>query len=227
MLTGTHIALGCVQSKVSNSDNEKLLETVKHNLTDTGLESLHALAATAVILNTPSANPETLAHALTSHTLTSQTLSNNLAHVRTLQAYLQKQHALLREQLHAIQSDPAFSTPPALQRQTTEQVRQTKHLRTKIREHEDKLSALQSSGRVAATPASRDVSSAEAIADMLEQQHMLDGLREKVEALEREVDVYKGLPADKEAARKEVAKLEVELDLIRRRRDDMFADLVS
>lgn len=80
---------------------------------------------------------------------------------------------------------------------------------------------------MAATPASRDVSSAEAIADMLEQQHMLDGLREKVEALEREVDVYKGLPADKEAARKEVAKLEVELDLIRRRRDDMFADLVS
>ncbi|PVI06999.1 hypothetical protein DM02DRAFT_667131 [Periconia macrospinosa] len=216
-----------VESKTSNTENEKLLEAIKHNLTPDGQESLHALATTAVILNTPTTDPETLAHALISHTQTSQTLTNNLAHVRTLQGYLKKQHALLREQLHTIQSDPAFATPPTLQRQTTEQIRQTKHLRAKIREHEDRLMALQNSGRAAVTPASRGVSSAEAIADMLEQQNVLDGMREKVEALEREVDMYKGLPADKEAARREVAKLEVELDLLRRRRDDLFANLVS
>ncbi|CAI6338418.1 unnamed protein product [Periconia digitata] len=218
---------GSSKSKASNSENEKLLETMRHHLTDTGLESLHALAATAVVLNTPSANPETLAHALTSHTLTSQTLTNNLAHIRTLQAYLQKQHTLLREQLHSIQTDPAFATPQNIQRQTTEQIRQTKHLRTKIREHEDRLSALQSSGRAAATPASKNVSSAEAIADMLEQQSVLDKFKDKVEALEKEVGVYKGLPADKESARREVARLEVELDLVRRKRDDLFANLVS
>lgn len=80
---------------------------------------------------------------------------------------------------------------------------------------------------MAATPASRDVSSAEAIADMLEQQSVLDELRERVEALEREVDVYKGLPADKEAARREVSKLEVDLDIMRQKRDQLFANLVS
>ena len=178
-----------------------------------------------MVLNTPAAKPETIAHALISHTSTSQTLTNSIAHVETLQNYLRRQHSLLRAQLDALQSDPAFSTPPSLQRQTTEQTRQTKHLRTKIREYEDKLSSLQASQRIpgsAPTPASKHVTSAEAIAEMLEQQAGLDALRERVEGLEGEVDQYAGLPADKESARKEVARLEVELDELRRRRDELF-----
>lgn len=179
-------------------------------------------------MNTPSADPETLAHTLISHTSTSQTLTNNLAHIETLQNYLHKQHSLLRSQLSELQSNPAFETPPSLLRQTTEQVRQTKHLRTKIREYEDKLSSLQSSqSRAATTPGSKMASSAEAIEDMLEQQTALSTLREKVESLEKEVNVFAGLPADKEAARKEVSKLEIELDHVRRRRDAMFENLVG
>ena len=189
---------------------------------------MRALASTAVALDTASADPETIAHALIAHTSTSQTLTNNIAHVQALQQYLDRQHSLLRAQLHELQSNPAFSAPPSLQRQTTEQVRQTKHLRTKIREHEDRLSSLEhAQARSAATPASKSVSSAEAIADMLEQQSALAALREKVEGLEKQVDEYAGLPADREAARKEVAKLEVELDNARRRRDALFEGLVG
>lgn len=62
---------------------------------------------------------------------------------------------------------------------------------------------------------------------MLEQQAVLDALRHKVEGLEKEVDEFAHLPADKEAARKEVAKLEVELDNVRRRRDALFEGLVG
>lgn len=71
------------------------------------------------------------------------------------------------------------------------------------------------------------MSSAEAIVDMLEQQTALNALRQKVERLEKEVDEYAGLPADREAARKEVARLEVELDNMRRRRDALFEGLVG
>jgi HAUS augmin-like complex subunit 1 len=205
-----------------------MLRTIKAHLTPEGSDALQALASTTVALNTPCAHPETLAHALIAHTSTTQTLTNNLAHIQTLQAYLDKQHSLLRTQLKELQTNPAFTAPPSLPRQTTEQTRQTKHLRTKIREYEDRLASLQASqGRNAATPASKNVSSAEAIADMLEQQAALDALRLKVESLEKEVDEFAGLPADKEAARREVAKLEVELDNVRRRRDALFEGLVG
>ncbi|EMD96959.1 hypothetical protein COCC4DRAFT_32970 [Bipolaris maydis ATCC 48331] len=170
---------------------------------------------------------ESIAHVLIYNTTTSQNLTNQLAHIATLQGYVDKQQSLLRTQLHELQTNPAFTTPANLQRQTTEQTRQVKHLRTKIREYEDKLSSLQSSQSRSMTPGSKSIASAEAINDMLEQQKALDGLREKVEGIEREVAEFAGLPADKEAARKEVGKLEVKLDEVRRRRDELFEGLVT
>ena len=155
----------------------------------------------------------------------SHALSNQLAHVQTLQRYLEKQHGLLRAQLSELQTNPAFSTTQHLQRQTTERQRQTKYVRAKIREHEDKLSSLQvAQGRSAK---GADVASADAIGEMLEQQRALDELRERVEALEKEVEEFAGLPADRDAARKEVGKLEVELDSSRRKRDALFEGMVA
>jgi HAUS augmin-like complex subunit 1 len=209
-------------------EDAKILEAVQAHLTPEGSDALRALASTAVALDTTSTNPETLAHALIAHATMSQTLANNIAHVQTLQRYLDRQHILLRSHLNELQSNPAFSVPPSLQRQTTEQARQTKHLRTKIREYEDRLLSLEyQQAKSAATPASKGVSSAEAIADMLEQQTSLSALRQRVESLEKEVDEFAGLPADREAARKEVGKLEVELDNVRRRRDALFEGLVG
>lgn len=77
------------------------------------------------------------------------------------------------------------------------------------------------------TPGPKNIGSAEAIRDMLEQQEALDSLREKVEGLERQVDEFSELPADREAARKEVGKLEVRLDEVRRKRDELFEGLVG
>ena len=73
----------------------------------------------------------------------------------------------------------------------------------------------------------RDPSSAEAIAEMLEQEGVLEEMARRVEKMEDEVKVFGGLPADREAARKEVARLEVEVDALRRRRDAMFQGLVE
>lgn len=211
-----------------NQEDVKIVEATKAHLTPEGSESLRALASTAVALDTTSANSETLAYALIAHTSTSQTLSTSITHIQTLQRYLDKQHTLLRVQLKELQSNPAFSAPPSLQRQTTEQARQTKHVRAKIREYEDRLLSLEHhQAKGAATPASKGVSSAEAIADMLEQQTSLNALRQRVEGLEREVDEFAGLPADREVARKEVGKLEINLDNVRRRRDALFEGLVS
>jgi HAUS augmin-like complex subunit 1 len=212
---------------VQNEDDERLLNKLKASLTPEGEQALNALASTVVALNIPTANPETIAHALIQHTITSQNLTNQLAHIETLQSYLLKQQGLIRTQLNDLQTNPAFTAPSNLQRQTTEQTRQTKHLRTKIREHEDKLSSLQANHSRTMTPGSKYIGSAEAIGEMLEQQKALDELRERVEGVEREVGEFASLPADREAARKEVGKLEVKLDEVRRKRDDIFEGLVG
>ncbi|KAH7094957.1 hypothetical protein FB567DRAFT_574845 [Paraphoma chrysanthemicola] len=210
-------------------NDELLLQTLQSNLPPSGAAALSALASTSIALNTPTADPETLAHALIQHTLTTQTLTTQLAHIDTLHAYLAKQTSVVRTQLHGLQNNPAFLTPSTLHRQTTEQTRQAKSLRTKIRDAEDKLSALQSSHarNPTLTPGSKHAGSAEALADMLEQQRALEELRGRVEGLEKEVSAFGGLPADREMARKEVAKLEVSVDEVRRRRDGVFEDLVG
>ncbi|KAH5733620.1 hypothetical protein HBI17_206730 [Parastagonospora nodorum] len=210
-----------------NSTDTQLLSTLKASLTPEGEQALVALAGTAVALNTPTARPENIAHTLIQHTITSQNLTNQLSHIETLQTYLTKQHAVLRAQLNELGTNPALTAPSSLQRQTTEQARQTKHLRSKIREYEDKLSSLQSNQSRSMTPGSKYIGSAEAIGEMLEQQKALDELRERVEGLESEVGGFAGLPADKEMARKEVGKLEVRLDEVRRRRDELFEGLVG
>jgi HAUS augmin-like complex subunit 1 len=72
-----------------------------------------------------------------------------------------------------------------------------------------------------------DIGSAESIEEMLERAEELDALKTGVEGLEAQVDAYRGLPADREAARKEVGRLEVELDGVRKRRDALFEGLVG
>jgi HAUS augmin-like complex subunit 1 len=210
-----------------DSEDARILEAVTAHLTPSGSEALTALASTAVHLNAPSPNAETVAHALIKHSTACQKLSNQLAHVHALDRYLEKQQSLLRIQLHELQSDPAFSTPLVLQRQSTDQLRQTKHLRAKIREAEDKLSSLQAGQGRATAGRGGQVTSAESIMEMLEQQKELDEWRGKVERLEGHVAAFADLPADREAARKEVGKLEVELDRLRRKRDAMFEGLVG
>ncbi|KAF2737931.1 hypothetical protein EJ04DRAFT_487101 [Polyplosphaeria fusca] len=214
-----------LEERTTHEDDKRVLYTIFASLTPEGDQALSSLANTAVTLNVPNPSAETMAHTLIQHTSTSQSLSNQLEHIHTLQRYLEKQHSLLSTRLSELQSNPAFSTPPSLQRQTTEQLRQTKHLRAKIKEHEDKLSSLQAAqGR---SGKGADVASAETIGEMLEQQKALDELRNRVEGLERQVDEFAGLSADTDAARKEVGKLEVELDGLRRKRDGLFEGMVA
>ncbi|KAF2751617.1 hypothetical protein M011DRAFT_491212 [Sporormia fimetaria CBS 119925] len=211
------------------------LSTLQSHLSPSGLSSLSALATTTVTLNLPSAAPETIAHALISHTRTSQSLTNQLTHIQTLQTYLEHQHTLLRTQLFELHTNPAFKTPATLPRQTLDHVRSTKLLCAKIREYEDKLASLEyaaagrqraGSGMLAGGAARKGVGDVEQLMEILERQTVLEAMRGKVRELEREVEEYAGLPAEREAARKEVGRLEVECDEVRRRRDGLFGELV-
>lgn len=65
------------------------------------------------------------------------------------------------------------------------------------------------------------------MASLVEKERELVVLRERVEKLEEEVAQFRHLPTDKEAARKEVRKREVELDGLRRARDGLFEGLME
>ncbi|KAF2198173.1 hypothetical protein GQ43DRAFT_401530 [Delitschia confertaspora ATCC 74209] len=206
-----------------NLEDVKLLETIVSHLSPTGQDSLIALAQTASLLNTSSPDPETLAHTLIHHTITAQNLTNHIHQITTLQKYLSKQLSELRMQLQEFKNNPSFTTPPSLQRQTGEAMRQSKNLKSKIREYEDRLSFL--SAQQSKTKDS-EIGGAKAVAELLDYQNRLEELSAEVEELEGEMANFANLPADREAARKEVGKLEVELDQLRRRRDGLFEGLV-
>jgi hypothetical protein len=57
-----------------------------------------------------------------------------------------------------------------------------------------------------------------------EEEEKVVKLKEKVAEIQKRVDGYAMLPADEKGARREVEKLRVELERLRRKRDAMWED---
>ena len=59
---------------------------------------------------------------------------------------------------------------------------------------------------------------------MVEEEEKVAKLKEKVAEIQKRVDGYAMLPTDEKGAKKEVEKLRVELERLRRKRDAMWED---
>ncbi|KAJ9647192.1 hypothetical protein H2199_002179 [Coniosporium tulheliwenetii] len=208
------------ETEIADSDAE-ILRALTTNLTPEGAQSLEALAGLTVALDASSPDPEALAHTLINIHTTSHRLSQHLTDLSTTTSYLSAEHANLLAQLDSITTNPAFTTPPTLPRETAAWTRQTKQLRAKVREYEDKLASLPS-----AAPEAEQLSSAsiQRIAGMEEE---VLGARERVLGLETRVQAFEGLPQDREKARGVVREKERELEGLKRRRDGLFEGLVG
>lgn len=163
-----------------------------------------------------------LAHHLIALHQTSQTVSQQLSSLETLQAYLSSELTNLCAQLSELQSNPSFTASPNLPHQTADWTRQTKQLRAKLREYEDRLASLPASNF-----SSSQVNSSTSLARLADEEKALVELRGRVQELEAKVRAFEGLPASKEDARAEVKRLENELNGLRRRRDGLFEGLVE
>lgn len=208
---------------IAESDAE-ILRAVASNLTPEGAQSLEVLAGLTVALDASNSDPETLAHSLIQQSQTSHRLTQHLTHLSTLSSYLETEHAHLRAQLDSLTTNPSFTTPPALPRQSADWNRQTKQLRAKVREYEDRLAslALQPGSAGAA-----DAVSSASIARIAQMEEEAREARERVEQLEAEIKAFEGLPQDREKARKVVREKEKELEGLKRRRDGLFEGLVG
>lgn len=96
--------------------------------------------------------------------------------------------------------------------------RNTKQLRAKLDEYEGRLASLESGDGLA---------SRELIKEVVEQEQQISGMNERVQTLESQLQAYKGLPKNKNAARKEVQKVEKELAELQKQRDTLFEGLVE
>ncbi|KAF2814058.1 uncharacterized protein BDZ99DRAFT_230717 [Mytilinidion resinicola] len=217
-------ALAELESAPDNP-SDTLLTALTTHLPPTGAHSLTALATTSIHLNTPSTDPSALAHALITHTTTSHSLTTTLHHLRTLHTALSTTLSDLRNELHALRA-PAYTVPATLPRQTADRARVTKQLRAKQRECETALAEL---SRATTTPKNGqdDVRTAAGLAVLEARERELLELRARVVELEAQVQEFRGLPMEKEGARREVRRAEGELEALLRRRDGMFEGLVG
>jgi HAUS augmin-like complex subunit 1 len=148
---------------------------------------------------------------------TSHSLSQNLMQLQHLQARLESELLSLRSQLNEVRSQ-AFQPPMSLPRQTMEWNRNTKQLRAKLEEYENRLASLD---------VGNDASAANLIEEVSSCEKQVVELSETVRKLETQLQAFKGLPKNKNAARKEVQRVEKELTDLQTQRDALFEGLVE
>jgi HAUS augmin-like complex subunit 1 len=198
----------------SESVKDSILSNLAGAMTLEGKSNLEALANAATLLDlTSDPTASSIASALAQKTITAQALSQQLHHLSSIHSALEVELASLRSQLGELRG-PAFQAPLALQRQTLDWTRNTKQLRGKLTEYQDRLAGLGGGQRGDAR-------------QLVEQEARIEALRKKVEELGKDLDGYEGLPSDKEQAVRVVKKLEVEVSKLSRKVDGMFEGLAE
>ncbi|KAI7278500.1 hypothetical protein KC345_g5920 [Hortaea werneckii] len=128
---------------------------------------------------------------------------------------LRQEHSRLRNILHELQNE-ALIPPGDLPQQTSEWARNTKHLRAKLAEYDERLSAIRNASGVSSLLESVSTKSRENQKQMMEFQ-------------EREVELsaFDSLPSDPRAARAELDEARANLRRLTARRDALFEDMLA
>jgi HAUS augmin-like complex subunit 1 len=195
--------------------------SLQNALTQSGQSSLLVHSTAATLLNTTTTNPTELAHTLITLITTHHTLSQQLSQLSHLQAALTRHESYLTSQLDHLNS-PSFSTgstDKSLPQRTTETLRQTKLLKAKIAEYDERLR--QNASAAATTiPEALLVQVETASAN-------LEVLIQKVESVEGRISAFEGVPPEAREVRRLMEELRGELAMWVRRRDELFEAMVA
>ncbi|KAJ5286626.1 hypothetical protein N7478_002312 [Penicillium angulare] len=191
----------------------ELLDEVEMCLDDKGRRDLDDLAESALELgNTLNPEPEDLSQSIVELTVEEFDMQTQMHKVETLHQYLQKELSRLREDLENLKSDKAFDVPPNTQSLTSEWIRGTKTLSTKVGEYQDRITSLERSQPQGPT-----------IEQLITEEEGIIRFREIVKSLEGRVKAFHDLPTDVVGARAKYKELERELGQLTRQRDAMLA----
>ncbi|KAI7497205.1 hypothetical protein KC367_g6099 [Hortaea werneckii] len=128
---------------------------------------------------------------------------------------LRQEQSQLRNTLHELQ-DEEFTAPTDLPRQTSEWARNAKHLRAKLAEYDERLSAI------------RNVSGVSSLLENVSTKSR-EIQKQRMEFMEREVELsaFDSLPSDPRAARAELEEARANLRRLTARRDALFEDMLA
>ncbi|KAI7481964.1 hypothetical protein KC351_g6076 [Hortaea werneckii] len=128
---------------------------------------------------------------------------------------LRQEHSRLRNILHALQNGE-FTAPTDLPQQTSEWARNAKHLRAKLAEYDERLSAIRNASGVSSLLESVSTKSRE-------------NQKQRMEFRGREVELsaFDSLPSDPRAARAELDEARANLRRLTARRDALFEDMLA
>ncbi|KAI4717898.1 hypothetical protein E4T48_05932 [Aureobasidium sp. EXF-10727] len=196
--------------------NNTLTKSLQTSLSSQGTTTLTSQATTAITLNTtPSA--KTLATALLTLSTTLSSLHSQLNETKTLKANLVAQNSSLHSELQTLTSGP-FTMESNLPKRTAEITRQTKVLKAKVNEYDERLRNASASG----------VEIPEALlADVEMSKSNLQALVQRVKEVEQRIEEFEGVPPEAREVRKVMQDLRAELEEWVRRRDEKFESLVG
>lgn len=202
--------------KLRSGPSEDVYQAILSHLDQEGDESLETLAKTTIILGAPS--NATVADLATS-SIDLQTecfdLSQQQAHLKDQKAALHREAKRLKSLLRELK-DEAFRPVPELVEQTTEWTKGSKHLKAKIGEYDDRLSALRSTGPPSTT-----------IEQIAQQAERLRAQQTQLTGLEAELKAYQSLPTNAREARTALEDSRDELRRLTQKRDRLFEGLVQ
>lgn len=125
--------------------------------------------------------------------------------------------ATLITELEQLKS-PNFQSEKNLPQRTAEIIRQTKLLKAKVAEYDERLRNASASGSEIPERLLSDVETANANAEVLMQ---------RLKDVEQEIEVYEGVPPEAREVRRVMQDLRAELEDWIRRRDEMFEGMVD
>lgn len=194
-------------------ESNDALQSVLTSLTRSGLENLQALADAAMELET--VDHRRMAMRLAALTTDCFELAEQLRLSREQQQVLQQEDIRLNGTLQALHDD-SLKAPPSLSEQTVEFGRNSKQMRAKLNEYDERL------GTLDAGP-----STSHSMETVVEQLRLLKVQRERMHVLQAELDVFESLPSDPKAARSRLESARRELQAITSRRDTLFERLLD
>ncbi|KAK3718694.1 hypothetical protein LTR37_004911 [Vermiconidia calcicola] len=180
-----------------------------------GDDALAVLAETVVCLNSPSVDLPTMANAVVDLTAqkfaAEQQVRRAEDQIRTLRSEQSKVSKLLNDL-----KDDAFQPPANLLELTADWTRNSKHLKAKVAEYDERLTTLRAIPR----PKIR-------IEHVVSQTDDLVKSQARLAELQGELDAFQSLPSDPKAARAKLETAREELRRLTRQRDELFEHLVD
>ena len=199
-----------------DTQKNELLDEVEHCLDDNGTQNLEDLAETTAALGALSSETTDLGQSIIELTKEEFDAREQVSKVEMLQKYLERELAMLQEQLEMLKSDEVYDTPANLPALTAEWTRGTKLLTAKVGEYRDRIASLE-----------RNKSKGPTIEEVIAEEQTVIKIRSMVKTLEDRVRMFHDLPKDVSEARAQYRQLERELAQLIRERDSMFEKMAD